>query len=209
MGCRALPSAHFAPFCPFCPFPKPQTPPAATVPLTTCAHPLPADGQGLKPPKEPLNPTPGTAAVSRVQAWLHAPKTQRLPAPGCSLLTLMPVIRRQLWRALRLSMPACILNPGKAVLDLKAHAALLFEAAEPSKFQGYKTTLWPLSPPNIVIMSCFIRLLAPRAMAEYCGRRHMQRMNNGTARLHEGTLRVLSIFTIITVMTNQYTYRIS
>jgi len=57
-------------------------------------------------------------------------------------------------------MPACILNPGKAVLDLKAYAALLFEAAEPSKFQGYKTTLWPLSPPNIAIMSCFIRLLA-------------------------------------------------
>jgi hypothetical protein len=122
---------------------------------------------------------------------------------------LMLVIRRQLWRALRLSMPACILNPEKAVLDLKAYAALLFEAAEPSNFQGYKTTLWPLSPPNLVIMSCFIRLLAPRAMAEWRGRRHMQRMNNGTARLHEGTLRVLVIITIITVMTNQYTYRIS
>lgn len=51
---------------------------------------------------------------------------------------LMLVMRRQLWRALRLSMPACILNPGKAVLDLKASAALLFEAAEPSNFQGYK-----------------------------------------------------------------------
>lgn len=58
-----------------------------------------------------------------------------------------------------------LLNPGKAVLDLKAYAALLFEAAEPSNFQGYKPTLWPLSPPNLVIMSCFI-LLAPRAMAE-------------------------------------------
>ena len=138
----------------------------ATVPPATCAHPLPADGQGLTLFKEPLNPTPGTAAVSRVQAWLHAPKTQRLPAPGCGLLMLMLVIRRQLWRALRLSMPACILNPGKAVLNLKAYAALLFEAAEPSNFQGYKPTLWPLSPPNLVIMTCFIHLLALRAMAE-------------------------------------------
>jgi len=31
----------------------------------------------------------------------------------------------------------------KAVLDLKAYAALLFEAADPSKFQGHKTTPHP------------------------------------------------------------------
>ncbi|OCL09485.1 hypothetical protein AOQ84DRAFT_438949 [Glonium stellatum] len=63
----------------------------------TCAHPLPGHGQGLSTTtrrhrlsKEPLSSrlchlTHGTAAVSRMQAWLHAPKTQRLPVPRMQL----------------------------------------------------------------------------------------------------------------------------